>query len=45
MAQQGTVTEAVLDATELGVPRATLADLRGGDAVYNADVVPPAARR
>ncbi|MBU8856264.1 MULTISPECIES: anthranilate phosphoribosyltransferase [unclassified Micromonospora] len=39
VAQQGTVTEAVLDATELGVPRATLADLRGGDAVYNADVV------
>ncbi|MEV4817432.1 anthranilate phosphoribosyltransferase [Micromonospora tulbaghiae] len=39
VAQQGTVTESVLDATELGVPRATLADLRGGDAVYNADVV------
>ncbi|MDO3686960.1 anthranilate phosphoribosyltransferase [Micromonospora sp. C28ISP2-4] len=39
VAQQGTVTEAVLDATELGVPRATLADLRGGDAVYNAGVV------
>ena len=39
VAQQGTVTEAVLDATELGVPRATLADLRGGDAAHNADVV------
>ncbi|MEU5829011.1 anthranilate phosphoribosyltransferase [Micromonospora tulbaghiae] len=39
VAQQGTVTESVLDATELGVPRATLADLRGGDAVYNAEVV------
>ncbi|MEU7715695.1 anthranilate phosphoribosyltransferase [Micromonospora chalcea] len=39
VAQQGTVTEALLDAAELGVPRATLADLRGGDAPYNADVV------
>lgn len=39
VAQQGTVREALLDATELGVPRATLADLRGGDAVYNAGVV------
>ncbi|MFI6129019.1 anthranilate phosphoribosyltransferase [Micromonospora sp. NPDC051141] len=39
VAQQGAVRESVLDATELGVPRATLADLRGGDAVHNADVV------
>ncbi|WP_431936748.1 anthranilate phosphoribosyltransferase [Micromonospora sp. RP3T] len=39
VAQQGTVRESVLDAAELGVPRATLADLRGGDAVHNADVV------
>ncbi|MBY8875825.1 anthranilate phosphoribosyltransferase [Micromonospora sp. PLK6-60] len=38
LAQQGTVREAVLDATELGVPRATLGDLRGGDAAYNAAV-------
>ncbi|WP_430496693.1 anthranilate phosphoribosyltransferase [Micromonospora trifolii] len=37
-AQGGTVREAVLDATDLGVPRATLADLRGGDAAYNAGV-------
>ncbi|MER7456484.1 anthranilate phosphoribosyltransferase [Micromonospora sp. NPDC126480] len=39
VAQGGTVREAVLDAADLGVPRATLADLRGGDAAYNADVV------
>ncbi|MFG2106903.1 anthranilate phosphoribosyltransferase [Micromonospora chersina] len=39
VAQQGAVREALLDATELGVPRATLADLRGGDAAYNAGVV------
>ncbi|MFU8849959.1 anthranilate phosphoribosyltransferase [Micromonospora sp. SL1-18] len=38
VAQQGTVREALLDATELGVPRSTLADLRGGDAAYNAGV-------
>ncbi len=38
-AQGGTVREAVLDAADLGVPRATIADLRGGDAAYNADVV------
>ncbi|MEU1685026.1 anthranilate phosphoribosyltransferase [Micromonospora sp. NPDC005707] len=39
VAQQGVVREALLDAPELGVPRATLADLRGGDAAYNAGVV------
>ncbi|MGW5559312.1 anthranilate phosphoribosyltransferase [Micromonospora sp. NPDC003944] len=37
-AQGGTVREAVLDATDLGVPRSTIADLRGGDAAYNAGV-------
>ncbi|WP_405105972.1 anthranilate phosphoribosyltransferase [Micromonospora sp. NBC_01405] len=37
-AQAGTVREAVVDATDLGVPRSTLAELRGGDAAYNADV-------
>ncbi|MEU8087011.1 anthranilate phosphoribosyltransferase [Micromonospora sp. NPDC049101] len=37
-AQGGTVREAVLDATDLGVPRSTLEDLRGGDAAYNAGV-------
>lgn len=38
VAQGGTVREAVLDAVDLGVPRSTLADLRGGDAAYNAGV-------
>ncbi|MEH0821110.1 anthranilate phosphoribosyltransferase [Micromonospora sp. CPCC 205714] len=38
VAQQGTVREALLDARDLGVPRSTLADLRGGDAAYNAGV-------
>ncbi|MEU7618980.1 anthranilate phosphoribosyltransferase [Micromonospora rifamycinica] len=38
VAQQGTVREALLDAVDLGVPRATLADLRGGDAAHNAAV-------
>ncbi|GIJ77867.1 anthranilate phosphoribosyltransferase [Micromonospora phaseoli] len=38
IAQNGAVRETVVDATDLGVPRATLADLRGGDAPYNADV-------
>ncbi|TDB72512.1 anthranilate phosphoribosyltransferase [Micromonospora sp. KC723] len=38
VAQQGTVREALLDAADLGVPRAALADLRGGDAARNAEV-------
>ena len=38
-AQGGVVRESLLDAADLGVPRATLADLRGGDAAFNADVV------
>ncbi|MGC1212347.1 MAG: anthranilate phosphoribosyltransferase [Micromonospora sp.] len=38
VAQQGTVREALLDAVDLGVPRSTLADLRGADAAYNAGV-------
>ncbi len=33
------VSECVLDPTELGLPRATLDDLRGGDAAHNAEVV------
>ncbi|MEU4677986.1 anthranilate phosphoribosyltransferase [Micromonospora sp. NPDC023737] len=38
VAQGGTVRETLLDAVDLGVPRSTIADLRGGDAPYNADV-------
>ena len=41
MARDGTVEEAVVDATDLGLPRSKPGDLRGGDAAYNAD----AARR
>ncbi|MFG3704224.1 anthranilate phosphoribosyltransferase [Micromonospora sp. NPDC047670] len=37
--QGGVVREALLDAADLGARRVTLADLRGGDAAYNADVV------
>ncbi|MCZ7418198.1 anthranilate phosphoribosyltransferase [Verrucosispora sp. WMMA2121] len=38
IAQNGAVRETVVDAVDLGVPRATLAELRGGDAAHNADV-------
>ncbi|MBM0238282.1 anthranilate phosphoribosyltransferase [Micromonospora sp. ATA32] len=38
VAQRGAVREALLDATDLGVPRSTIGDLRGGDRAYNADV-------
>jgi anthranilate phosphoribosyltransferase len=33
---EGTVTESVVDAADLGIARAEPADLRGGDAAYNA---------
>ncbi|MGZ4625702.1 MAG: anthranilate phosphoribosyltransferase [Kineosporiaceae bacterium] len=36
---RGDVVERSLDPTRLGVPRSTLADLRGGDAWHNAEVV------
>ncbi len=32
----GTVTEAVVDAVDFGLPRCTPSDLRGGDAPFNA---------
>jgi anthranilate phosphoribosyltransferase len=35
----GTVVPAEFDPTSLGLPRASLADLRGGDAAHNAGVV------
>jgi anthranilate phosphoribosyltransferase len=37
----GTVTEHLIDATELGIPRSAPGDLRGGDVAFNGD----AARR
>jgi len=36
--RDGQVEELTFDATELGVPQATVADLRGGDPAYNAKV-------
>ncbi|WP_415853838.1 anthranilate phosphoribosyltransferase [Sinomonas sp. G460-2] len=37
--REGAVRESVLDPADLGIPRASLADLRGGDAQHNAGVV------
>jgi anthranilate phosphoribosyltransferase len=37
--RDGKVEESVLDPAELGLARATLDDLRGGDAQHNAEVV------
>src|SRR5690554_1198462 len=36
---RGAVTEHDLDPADLGLPRATIDDLRGGDAVHNAEIV------
>ncbi|MEU4425647.1 anthranilate phosphoribosyltransferase [Actinoplanes sp. NPDC024001] len=38
MARDGKVEEVLIDATELGIPRSAPDALRGGDAVFNADV-------
>ncbi|ROT31328.1 anthranilate phosphoribosyltransferase [Micromonospora sp. HM5-17] len=38
IARQGRVTETVVDAADLGLPRSAPGDLRGGDAAFNADV-------
>jgi anthranilate phosphoribosyltransferase len=38
VARDGTVTETVVDAADLGLARAGEGDLRGADAAYNADV-------
>jgi anthranilate phosphoribosyltransferase len=38
LAQGGTLREALLDAADLGVPRSTPGDLRGGDVAHNAGV-------
>lgn len=37
--RDGTVTESTFDPADIGIPRGTVAQLRGGDAVHNADVV------
>lgn len=34
----GSVTETVVDAADLGIPRSSPGDLRGGDAAFNAEV-------
>jgi anthranilate phosphoribosyltransferase len=39
LVSDGEVTEERIDATRLGLPAATLDDLRGGDAAHNASVV------
>lgn len=39
IAAGGEVTETVVDAAELGLPRATIDALRGGDPAYNAEVL------
>ncbi|MEV6599354.1 anthranilate phosphoribosyltransferase [Actinoplanes sp. NPDC051346] len=36
LVKDGTVTESVVDAVDLGVPRSSPGDLRGGDAAFNA---------
>lgn len=36
--RDGSVTETVVDAADLGVPRSAPGDLRGGDAAFNAEV-------
>ncbi|MEQ4302131.1 anthranilate phosphoribosyltransferase [Plantactinospora sp. B6F1] len=38
IAHQGGVTETVVDAADLDLPRSAPGDLRGGDAAFNADV-------
>ncbi|MEV4759173.1 anthranilate phosphoribosyltransferase [Micromonospora sp. NPDC049559] len=38
IAHRGRVSETLADAADLGVPRSTPGDLRGGDAAFNADV-------
>jgi anthranilate phosphoribosyltransferase len=38
VARGGEVTEDLIDATELGLPRSEPADLRGGEVAFNADV-------
>jgi anthranilate phosphoribosyltransferase len=37
--REGRVIESVFDPTDIGIPRATIEDLRGADAAYNAGVV------